>query len=312
MRIDIIDNIMDAPSFGLSESKPRDELESSVYLPLPIGLLRENHVLEYEPTEFGVTAEIVRQNYDAVRGALTGLVNSGEIDIDIGDIGSSVAGTVGKTFKTLTDQLITDASRMYIPTMLQANGLARRTNYALLFRGIDQVRDFTLEWTLFPKNYDDAKSIETIIKVIQSAAMPEIKNKAFLDSIVDTVSNAVSEKNELSDVKSKNPEEPTGLFSTTFLIPKKIKLKIFERFNNDNIGNIEETDIREITHLINFPHEMVMSNIIIEHAEGENTLPPFIKYENNGDVEYFHSVYKLRITMSDMQVTTRDHINLEY
>lgn len=316
MRIDIIDNIADPVSFGMSEGKPQDFPESSLYLPLPLGLLRENHVLEYQPTEFGITGELVKQNYEAVKNSLLGVFGAGEnnSNIDNGLLNTleNVADVASDTFKTAIDKTIADASLLAIPTLLQANGLSRRANYSLLFNGIDQVREFTLEWSLFPKNYDDATAIETIIKVVQKAAMPEIKNKGFLDSTIDAFSNIIEDKDKNSDVYAANPAKPTGLYSTTYLIPKKIRIKLFERFTKDNVGNIEETDIREITHLMNFPHENVISSIIVEHSESDNMLPPFVKYNNGGVSEFFHTVYKLRITLSDLQVTTRENVNSPY
>lgn len=320
MRIDIVDNIVDPPSDGFNEGKAKDNTESSIYLPLPLGLLRENHVLEYQGEELGILGTLVTQNYNAVKNAFSGLTGEAdETGVDRGVFGDLIAGgeKIGDmaidSFKTIVDKTLMESSKFGIPIMLQANGLARRANYALLFQGIDQPRDFTLEWTFFPKTYDDAVSIETIIKVIQKAAMPEIKNKSLFDNVVEATQNVIEDRNYLVDVHAKETIEPTGLFSSTFIIPKKINIKLFERVKRWNdLGNIDENYIEEITHLMNFPHEIVMSNIIVEHAEGENTLPPFIKYDNGGTTEYFHTVYKLRITMSDLQVTTRDHINLNY
>ncbi|NDB79833.1 hypothetical protein EB155_08185 [archaeon] len=316
MRFDIIEGIVD-PTV---EGKIKDKIESSVYLPLPVGLLRENHVIEYDAFDFGIQAELVKQNFNAVASGISNIFgegNAGPIEQDVTDMVGNLADKVGtevtKSFKTFIDQQITGAQSLGIPTILQAQGLAQRANYSYAFTGIEQPRDFVLEWSFFPKNYADANSIETIIKVVQKASLPEIKNKTFFDSVVESADNLFTDRQTSNDVYETQPTRPTGLYSTTFNLPRKFKIKIFERTVLDNYSVIEDADIKEITHLMNFPHEMVVTNIMVEHAEGDNNLPPFVKYVTPlGDVEFFHSSYKIRISMSDMQVTTSQNVNLSY
>ena len=63
------------------------------------------------------------------------------------------------------------------------------------------------------------------------------------------------------------------LYSVAYTIPRKIKIKLFERINNDNEGNIEEaTDVREITHLMNFPFEIGTSL----KRWTNNSIPPVV------------------------------------
>lgn len=323
MRIEILELNMDVNNDN-TKNKATKEL---IYLPLPIGMLRENHVLNYDTDEYGVVGELVRQNFDVV-GNIFKRIGDYEITTvgqtldDISDAVDSAADAAKKaavsTAKTIADTAIMNMSKFGVGTILQAQGLAKRPNYALLFRGIEQPRDFTLEWNIFPKTYNDALSIETIIKRIQSAALPDIDNKTWFDKAYELFSSSTTDKSIENDVYSTNSTpvlDVNGLHSVTFKIPNKVKLKIYERTTPGNLlDNLEETDITDITHLMNFPHEMVIQNIIVEHGANE-TNPTFVKYSKvnaAGDTvnEFFHTTYNLRITLTDTQVTTSNNVNL--
>ena len=112
MRFDIIEGIVD-PTV---EGKIKDKIESSVYLPLPVGLLRENHVIEYDAFDFGIQAELVKQNFNAVASGISNIFgegNAGPIEQDVTDMVGNLADKVGtevtKSFKTYIDQQITGA-----------------------------------------------------------------------------------------------------------------------------------------------------------------------------------------------------------
>lgn len=319
MRIDVIKPILDI------QSETEEKRESSIYLPLPIGLLRENHSLTWEGTEFEILGEIVKQNFDAVInnvGAFTNNVTNLDLSGAIDTADSSYEGAKDVLFnamRTSLDSMIANFSALGAETIKQSLGVTPRANYTMLFKGIDQPRDFVLEWNLFPKNYKDAKAIETIIKVLQKASLPDLSKKTILDTAFDKAVSEFSDKSETQDVVSSNPKLPTGLYSVTYRIPNKIKIKLFERLNNDNYDNIEEssTEIREITHLMNFPFEMIIRNIIIEHTE-DSINPPLVKHQERirqtdgtyrNVSEYFHTTYKMRLSISDMNLYTRESVN---
>ena len=304
MRIDIIKTILDIQG----ENAQRDEIESSIYLPLPIGLLRENHSLTYEATEFEILGELVKQNYDAV---MKNGLNASSIESAFSDEAFDKYGDIlARTSKTALDAAVANFSALGADILKQGVGIVPRANYTMLFKGIDQPRDFILEWNLFPKNYEDANSVEKIIRIIQKASLPDLINKTLFDSAYAKVENFISEKSEVNDVSLKTPKVTSGLYSVAYNIPRKIKIKLFERINDDNEGNIEEsTDVREITHLMNFPFEMVIRNIIVEHTE-DTINTPFVEYVNpDGNIEYFHTTYKLRLSISDTELYTSNEVN---
>lgn len=322
MRIDVIKPILDI------QSETEEKRESSIYLPLPVGLLRENHSLTWEGTEFEILGELVKQNFDSVFDNISALQNratefdlSGTYDI-LGDSYEGAKRALAASARTALDSAIANFSAFGAETIRQSLGVAPRANYSMLFKGIDQPRDFVLEWNLFPKNYHDAKAIETIIKVLQKAALPDLRKKTLLDAIVEEETSIITDKSETQDVVSSNPRLPTGLYSVTYNIPNKIKIKLYERINNDNYDNIEEssTEIREITHLMNFPFEMIIRNIIVEHTE-DSINPPLVKHQarirQTDDTyrnvsEYFHTTYKVRLSISDMTLYTRESVNSSF
>lgn len=302
MRIDIIESIIDPSITG----RIQDNHEQSIYLPAPLGLLRENHALNYRGEEFEILGELVKQNYQSISDAMSS--NQSNLD-KASDIASSTGQSVTSAMKTIIDSNIANMNALGMQTIQQSLGIAPRSNYSLVFNGVDQPRDFILEWSFFPKNYNDSKSIENIINVLQKASLPDIINKSYFDSVVDGVSNFISDKAEINDVFPKEKTSTTGLYSVSFKVPRKIKIKLFERINTNNTGNIEESssEIQEITHLVNFPYELVIRSVFIEHNEN-NINPPLIKYND----DYFHTNYKLRLAVTDIQIYNSENVNLNY
>jgi len=299
MRMDIVENKID-PAVGT----PDDKTKASIYLPAPKGLLIENHLINWRGADLGISGELVMNSSDRVRDAFNSSGTTGLVSGIMESMGT-VVEEASKAASTWVDKQVMQATSFGLPIINQAFGQTVRSNHTLMFEGVDKVRDFILEWNIFPNNYQDADSIETIIAVLQKAALPKIDNKTMLDKIQEVAVSSFSDKNETRDVKENNPVMPSGLYSVTYKLPYKVKIKLFERKVNNNYGNLSEaTDLEEITHLTNFPKELVIRNIYLEH-DLSGPHPPMVQYND----EYFHTMYNLRVSLTDITVTTSEDIN---
>jgi len=297
--MDIVENKVD-PAVGT----PDDKTKASIYMPAPKGLLIENHLINWRGSDLGISGELVMNSSDRVRDAFNSSGTTGFVSGLMSSMGT-VVDEASKAASTWVDRQVMEATSFGLPIINQAFGQTARSNHTLMFEGVDKVRDFILEWNIFPNNYEDADSIETIIAVLQKAALPKIDNKTILDKIQDVAVSAFSDKNEDRDVKENKPVMPSGLYSVTYKLPYKVKLKLFERKDSSGAyNNLSTTDLIEITHLTSFPKELVMRNIYLEH-DISGTQPPLIEY--NG--EYFHTKYNLRVSLTDITVTTSEDIN---
>lgn len=297
--MDIVENKVD-PAVGT----PDDKTKASIYMPAPKGLLIENHLINWRGSDLGISGELVMNSSDRVRNAFNSSGTTGFVSGLMASMGT-VVEEASKAASSWVDKQVMEATSFGLPIINQAFGQTARANHTLMFEGVDKVRDFILEWSIFPNNYEDADSIETIIAVLQKAALPKIDNKTMLDKIQEVAVSSFSDKNETRDVKENKPVMPSGLYSVTYKLPYKVKLKLFERKDSSGAyNNLSTTDLIEITHLTSFPKELVMRNIYLEH-DISGTQPPLIEY--NG--EYFHTKYSLRVSLTDITVTTSEDIN---
>ena len=305
MRMDIVENKVD-PAVGT----PDDKTKASIYMPAPKGLLIENHLINWRGNDLGISGELVMNSSDRVREAFNSSGTTGLVSGIMSSMETAV-GEAKKAASTWVDKQVMEASSFGIPIINQAFGQTARSNHTLMFEGVDKVRDFILEWSIFPNNYSDAWSIETIIAVLQKAALPKIENKTILDKVQTLATNTFSEKDSNRDVKENKPVMPSGLYSVTYKLPYKVKIKLFERKDTSgSYGNLATSDLTEITHLTSFPKELVMRNIYLEH-DISGIHPPMVQFvdDSSGDTEYFHTKYNLRVSLTDITVTTSEDIN---
>ena len=77
----------------IESSVDKEKSVSTIYLPLPKGLLREDFQLDYSQRELGVLGELVKDKYEGVRSALSNVLGGVE-RIPEGPAGTSGLSTL--------------------------------------------------------------------------------------------------------------------------------------------------------------------------------------------------------------------------
>ena len=172
----------------IESSVDKEKSVSTIYLPLPKGLLREDFQLDYSQRELGVIGELVKDKYEGVRNALSNvlrgtgnLTSEGPSTLDT--LGS-LATTAYNAFDTYLSKEIMMTDNKFFKLGTQGLGLTRAPNFTLLFDGVSRVREFTLDWKITPKNEEDAIELEKIIKAIQKSSLPSLSDTSF--SVLNT------------------------------------------------------------------------------------------------------------------------------
>lgn len=280
-------------------NKTAPEIEASIYLPLPKGLLREDYQLEYSKKELGVLGETVKEKYQSVKNSLSNIVSGGG---SIFDIEPNIIDNSLNMLDTWIDQEIMKTENIFFKIGSQAAGYTRAPNFTLLFDGISRVRDFTLEWNLYPKNEEDAMEIEKIIKYLQKSTLPELSNFSYLNELVnfvlpqDTLLNnpEPADLQKTNDVLPVQREIASKLYSSTYILPKQFKISIMERVGKQ---------YTEIKNLMNYPHFMVMHEILTYYGS-KTEASTFIK----GEQGYYHSSYDITMNLMENKLYTANHV----
>ena len=303
----------------IESSVDKEKSVSTIYLPLPKGLLREDFQLDYSQRELGVLGELVKDKYEGVRGALSNVLRgtgnltdqSGVSSLDQLD---SLATTAYNAFDTYLSKEIMMTDNKFFKLGTQGLGLTRAPNFTLLFDGVSRVREFTLDWKITPKNEEDAIELEKIIKAIQKSSLPSLSDTSF--SILNTAgreslrafnraTNLLGFANTIfGDVTEKYTdktffEDNEGQwFSSVFKIPNEFKLTICERIK----GNSEiEEGKDKIGYFMNFPYTFVVRDLNTFYgASGD--VESFIK----GEKGYYHQTYEINLIIMETKIYTAD------
>ena len=301
----------------IESSVDKEKSVSTIYLPLPKGLLREDFQLDYSQRELGVLGELVKDKYEGVRGALSNVLRgTGNLTDQVSSLDQldSLATTAYNAFDTYLSKEIMMTDNKFFKLGTQGLGLTRAPNFTLLFDGVSRVREFTLDWKITPKNEEDAIELEKIIKAIQKSSLPSLADTSF--SILNTAgreslrafnnaTNLLGFANTIfGDVTEKYTdktffEDNEGQwFSSVFKIPNEFKLTICERIK----GNSEiEEGKDKIGYFMNFPYTFVVRDLNTFYgASGD--VESFIK----GEKGYYHQTYEINLIIMETKIYTAD------
>ena len=308
----------------IESSVDKEKSVSTIYLPLPKGLLREDFQLDYSQRELGVIGELVKDKYEGVRNALSNVLSGKKNLASEGPSGSSgpstldtlgsLATTAYNAFDTYLSKEIMMTDNKFFKLGTQGLGLTRAPNFTLLFDGVSRVREFTLDWKITPKNEEDAIELEKIIKAIQKSSLPSLSDTSF--SVLNTAgreslrafnatTNYLGFANTIfGDVTEKYTdktffEDNQGQwFSSVFKIPNELKLTICERIK----GNSEiEEGKDKIGYFMNFPYTFVVRDLNTFYGSSGD-VESFIK----GEKGYYHQTYEINLIIMETKIYTAD------
>ncbi len=301
----------------IESSVDKEKSVSTIYLPLPKGLLREDFQLDYSQRELGVLGELVKDKYEGVRGALSNVLRgTGNLTDQVSSLDQldSLATTAYNAFDTYLSKEIMMTDNKFFKLGTQGLGLTRAPNFTLLFDGVSRVREFTLDWKITPKNEEDAIELEKIIKAIQKSSLPSLSDTSF--SILNTAgreslrafnkaTNYLGFANTIfGDVTEKYTDKTFfegnegQWFSSVFKIPNEFKLTICERIKGNS--DIEEGKDK-IGYFMNFPYTFVVRDLNTFYgASGD--VESFIK----GEKGYYHQTYEINLIIMETKIYTAD------
>ena len=288
---------------SFSQRKRFRSPDSTIYLPLPLGLLRTGLAATYQFREFNIAGEAGK--------AIGQLMNESGLFAPVKEIGGlslQALSNSGKALNTLIEQNIQSTTQEQFNQIRAGAGYAQRGNYTKYFQHIDRLREFRADWELKPKTIQDARAIEQIIKEIQKASLPEISDVSFFEEIavnspfVERSKDYVlgGDSTENGDVVEKAITHDK-LYSSTFRIPKEFELSIYEY--------VGERQFEPIQHLVNFPTPFVIENMNFQIGGEDSEADTFIEHVNeNGVKEYFNSSFRISLGFRELKQFTADNI----
>ena len=258
----------------------------TIYLPMPLGLMRHESSISYSFDEFNIAGEYGKDLANMLRDG-----GFGEPFRQLASSYSSINGIkgLGRAFNTLLEQSMQSTQLETIQALRAGAGYEYRFNYTKFFAQITAQRQFRADWRFYPKNREDADKIEFILAEIQRSSLPEISKMSFFDEFINSsygTDESEPIKNLLSqDVIEKKSKEHK-LYSSTLKVPREFKLSIYEFSNKDQFKKIEN--------LVNFPIPFVVEDVMIQIGGEDSEADTFIRDERelNRD-NYYNTSYLL-------------------
>lgn len=270
--------------------------DTIIYLPLPLGLLREESATQWGFDEFEIMGEAGKAVADyvnnsipfselaakAVPDVIPGLTGPGKSGFD--------PGTYSKAFNTFLEKELQNTKMEAFEAIRAGAGYARKPNVTFIFQNINNLRDFRLDWKLHPKSVDDARMAEKIISEIQKAALPSVSDMSAYKEIgfftaglfgVDHPENDAIGKGDVvlgTDFEHK-------LYSTTYRSPKEFKLSVVER-KGKSYGHWETLE-----NIVDFPIPFVLQDYTFHMGGDDIEADTFVR---EGD-EFFTASYLLSL-----------------
>ena len=314
----------------------------TIYLPLPgKDFMQQQQRMVYNTEDLGVAGEFAKRNMDSIIGHLGSKAGdflgstsaelekfkdkySSSVINDIFDIAKYIPGV-----KTILERQLTGESA-FAQSVSQGFGYSGAPNITQTFSKV-QIRDpITLEWTLSPKNINDARMIEQILKETLKASLPELREEHLTRSIVNTfpslfdsfatqIEEEYAEKNT-SDVSWVKEDSGTiesilranQYYSTTFELPYRLELAIMKSESPDNrMTNSPLNSATEAKELIVFEIPFVVSTVDAEYSntsDNDGELQT-IRFQNEeGQYEYFSQKTKLVLTVKEETVRVSEKV----
>lgn len=267
-----------------------------IYLPLPLGMLREESGATWSWSEFGVAGEAGR----AVAEYIGNNSDFKTLRTNMERVAQPFANA-NRGFNTFLERQLQETELEAFQALRQGAGYAKKPNITFIFENINNLRDFRFEWTLRPKNLKDAQRIEKIVNVIQKASLPAISDMSAYDEIANFFTGSAFSNNEISKGDVEVGKDFTHkLFSSTFIAPKEFKLSVVERTDVDN----SYKNMKPVNHLVNFPIPFVCQDFVFQMGGEDSEADTFIK---EGD-EYFTASYYLNMGYLELSHFTANEV----
>jgi len=264
-----------------------------IYLPLPLGMLREESGATWSWSEFGVAGE-------AGRAVAEYIGNNSEFKTLRTNMKrmTQTFSNASRGFNTFLERQLQETELEAFQALRQGAGYAKKPNITFIFENINNLRDFRFEWTLRPKNLEDARRIERIVNVIQKASLPATSDMSAYSEFANFFTGDVLRNNHIgkSDVEV-GKDFTHKLFSSTFIAPKEFKLSVYERVENSK-------KMKPVNHLVNFPIPFVCQDFVFQMGGEDSESDTFIK---EGD-EYFTASYYLNIGYLELSHFTANEV----
>lgn len=276
-----------------SERKEHRSPDTTIYLPLPLGALREETGVSWGYSDLGISGQYMKAGIEWANSDLSqyeGMMNTMK----------SVFGQVGRGLNTALERSV--LSTDLFDAMKQGAGVQHRPEFTFMFEGINKLRDFRFEWKFIPRNAKDAKAIEVIFKEIQKASLPTISNISMFDEIKKFVTidpNLYPQVQQGDVIHGEDPQHK--LYSSTFIIPKEIEMSVFER-----TGSLYEGINDDLEHIADFPIPFVISDLSIQSG-GEAAEADVFLYDEESD-EYYYSSYYILIGFTELTQYTAENV----
>jgi hypothetical protein len=251
--------------------------DSIIYLPLPLGLLREESATTWDWREYEIAGEAGK----AISNYMKNDFNFETYRNYFGRI-EQLGGNISKAFNTFLETELQRTELSVFEALRQGAGFSRRPNITYIFQNISALRNFRLDWKLHPKTKKDGKMAEKIISEIQKAALPSVSDM----SAYREIGYFFGKERPSNDQIGKNDVEigrdfEHKLYSTTFRAPKEFKLSVVER-QGENYGNWNQLE-----NIVDFPIPFVLEDVTVQLGGEDAEADTFIK---EGD-EYFTASY---------------------
>ncbi len=276
-----------------SDRKANRLPDTTIYLPLPLGALREETGVSWGYSDLGISGQYAKAGVEWINSEFSqykGMMSTME----------SVFGQVGRGLNTLLERSIVNTD--LFDALKQGAGVQVKPEFTFMFEGINKLRDFRLEWKFVPKNARDAKAIEVIIKEIQKASLPTVSDISMFDEVQKfiTLDPNLTPQIQQGDVVH-GQDFDHKLYSSTFIIPKEIEMSVFER-----TGSLYEGINDDLEHIADFPIPFVISDISIQSG-GEAAEADVFLYDEVSD-EYYYSSYYILIGFTELTHYTAENV----
>ena len=276
-----------------SERKANRTPDTTIYLPLPLGALREETGVSWGYSDLGIFGQFGKTTTEWFRDDKTryeGLEKTF----------STMFKESGKALNTFLEREV--LSTDLFDALKQGAGFQVKPEFTFMFEGINKLRDFRFEWKFIPRNAQDAKRIEIIFKEIQKASLPTISAISMYDEV----------KKFLGADPNTSPQVQQGdvvhgqdfdhkLYSSTFIIPKEIEMSVFERTGSQYEGINDDLE-----HIADFPIPFVVSDISIQMG-GEAAEADVFLYDEVSD-EYYYSSYYILVGFTETTHYTAENV----
>lgn len=260
-----------------NENRTADDI---IYLPLPLGMLREESSTTWNWNELEIMGEAGKAVGDYIK-------NNFNFETYRSYFGrmNQLGGNMSKSFNTFLETELQKTDLEAFQALRQGAGYARKPNVTYFFQNITMLRDFRLDWKFHPKGYEDAKKVEKIISTIQKAALPSVSDMSAFREIgyffgKDRPENDAIGKGDVAVGKDFTHK----LYSTTFRVPKEFELSVVERKGSGYDGGWKENELKNI---VDFPIPFVLQDFTFQMGGEDAEADTFIK---EGD-EYFTASY---------------------